>query len=66
MRVIYADAETAGVVQSEITRAGLDGELEVRFHPWVRSGLLVIDDQLHDLKLITNCYAGLRAVLAGG
>lgn len=63
MRTIYTDAETAGVVQSEIDKAGLGGELEVKFHPWVPFGAIVVNDRAHPWHLIANCYAGLRVLL---
>lgn len=66
MKTIYTgDVELAGVVQSEIDKAGLGDELEVRYHPWTPkgAGVLVLDGKLHSWDMINQCYAGLRVLL---
>jgi hypothetical protein len=64
--VIYTDSETAGVVQDQITRDGLDDEFEVKYHPWMPQGMLAVDHggrlEVHSAELVTRCYAGLAVL----
>jgi hypothetical protein len=62
-RVIYTDAETAGVVQEEIDRQGLGDLLEVQSHPYVPVGTVIADNRAHPWRLIDDAYAGLRVLL---
>lgn len=62
-RVIYTDAETAGVVQSEIDKQGLGELLEVQSHPYVPVGTVVVDNRVHPWRLVDDAYAGLHVLL---
>jgi hypothetical protein len=62
-RVICADVELAGVVQSEIDKAGLGEELEVQCHPWAPPGFVIVEGAAHPWDLITASYAGLHLLL---
>lgn len=44
-RVICADVELAGVVQSEIDKAGLGEEFEVQSHPWAPPGFVIVEGE---------------------
>ena len=62
-RVICADVELAGVVQSEVDKAGLGEELEVQRHSWAPAGMVVVEGDAHSWELITRSYAGLHLLL---
>ena len=62
-RVVCADVELAGVVQSEIDKAGLGEKLEVQRHPWAPPGFVIVEGEVHSWDLITASYAGLRLLL---
>lgn len=69
MRTIYANAEVAGVIQSEIDRQGLGGELEAKRHPYMPHDLIAVADaddkpSAIPLALVMNARAGLRVLLA--
>lgn len=63
MKVIYTDPETAGVIQSEIDRQQLGGKLEVKYHPYAPVGMIAVDEQVHDWRMIADSYAGLSLLL---
>ena len=60
MKVIYTDAETAGVVQSAIDKQQLGDRLKVERHPYVPMGMIVVNDELHPWHMIAGSYAGLH------
>lgn len=66
-RVISSDAETAGVLRSEIDRAGLGGELKAERHPSVPAGKIVVTGeggmQVFSELDVTRSYAGVRILL---
>jgi hypothetical protein len=45
---IVADCETAGVVDEQIRKAGLEEELTVRTHPWLPAGQIIALDPEYD------------------
>jgi hypothetical protein len=61
-QIIYADSEAAGVVQSEIEKAGLDGDFEVQFHKYLPPGMIVTDGRAISVELLLAGYAGLRVL----
>jgi len=66
-RVITADAETAGFLQSEIDREGLGEELKAERHPWAPPGLIVVvegsrRELFSDIDVLRS-YAGVRVLL---
>jgi len=46
-RVICADVELAGVVQSEIDKQGLGEKLEAKRHPWAPAGMIIVEGELN-------------------
>ena len=66
MRVVYADAETAGALQSEVDKAGLRSEIEVRCDPFLHPGVVVtVGGEAYSFLLVRDCYAGPRVLLGG-
>ena len=62
-RVIVADVELAGVVQSEIDKQGLGDELEAQRHPWAPAGVIIVEGDAYPWALVERSYAGLHLFL---
>ena len=63
---VFANAETCGIVQDAVSKAGLDDVIRVKHHPYVPAGYLFARGRMTGWELIAGSYAGVGVLLAPG